>query len=86
MSQDSGAAGRTSLAQRRTLLGLVLNASLLFRLPPFGYLAGTLVLLAAACGLLAGRGGRGLRAVLAPTVVVAAAGILDLITILTTRR
>jgi hypothetical protein len=72
---------RTSLAYRRTVLGLVLNAALLMRMPPLGLAAGLLVLAGAAVGYLALRGGArpGVWVLLA-----VAAGCLDAATMLAT--
>jgi hypothetical protein len=83
MRSASLAPERTSLALRRTLLGLVLNAALLIRLPPLGVVAGSLVLAGAAGGYLMLR--RESRPGLCVLLVVAA-GCLDAVTMLVSHR
>jgi uncharacterized membrane protein YidH (DUF202 family) len=73
------AAERTALAWRRTMLGLVLNAALLVRLPPLGVVAGAIVLTSAATAYLLSR--QAARPQLWAMVVVTA-GILDAVTVL----
>jgi hypothetical protein len=73
---------RTSLALRRTLLGLVLNAALLLRMPPLGVPAGLVVLAGAAGGYLF------LRAGAKPgwwVLLTVGTGCLDAATILATQ-
>jgi hypothetical protein len=84
MTSPGFALERTALAFRRTLLGLVLNAGLLMRLPPLGAITGSIVLAAAALGYLAA-----LRAAARPwlgVALVAGAGCLDAVTMLVSHR
>jgi hypothetical protein len=84
MTRPAGLAPeRTSLAFRRTLLGLVLNAALLMRLPPIGVATGSVVLAGAATGYLA------LRRVSRPGLCVALivlASCVDAATMLVSHR
>jgi uncharacterized membrane protein YidH (DUF202 family) len=94
MTANSAARERTWLGQRRTALGLLVNAALLYRLPPVGYVSATIVLLCALIGLGAASLsslripliGRTAPPVAASTLAVLIASILDLVTIVTARR
>jgi hypothetical protein len=83
MTSPGFALERTTLAFRRTLLGLVLNAGLLMRLPPLGAVTGSIVLAGAALGYLALRGAARPRLCVA---LVAGAGCLDAVTMLVSHR